>query len=204
MTTEVLMKRPLFGEIVRQNSQTGFICANDIVMAGNKYRVTNMLKMFDFRAWIDSQSNKEFIKEMESNFGKVIETKRGASGGTWMHPFICIDLALSIDPKLKIEVYQWLYDELLKYRNNSGDSYKKMCGSLYENCNNKSNFHRGITKTAEMIKSACNVNDWQKATEYQLKLRDKIHNNISLLCDVLRDNNQAIRIGILKSVEVNK
>jgi hypothetical protein len=201
MKTEVIMKRSLFGELVSQNNQTGFICANDIVMAGNKYRVSNSIKMFDFRSWIDSQSNKEFIKEMELQFGHVIETKRGANGGTWMHPFLCIDLALAIDPKLKIEVYKWLYDELLKVRNDSGDSYKKMCGALYQNCSNKSNFHRGVTTTAKMIQNACGVKDWQKASEEQLKLRDKIHENISLLCDVLRDNNQSIRIGILKALK---
>jgi hypothetical protein len=200
MKTEVLMQRSLFGEMVRQNNQTGFISANDIVAAGNKYRATNGMKLFDFRAWIDSNSNKEFIKEMECQFGNVIETHKGQSGGTWMHPFICIDLALAIDPKLKIEVYKWLYDELLKHRNDSGDSYKKMCGSLFDNCKNKSNFHRGISKTALMIQNACHVSDWQKATEEQLKLRTKIHENIALLCDVLRDNNQAIRIGIMKAI----
>lgn len=200
MTTEVVMQRNLFGESVRQNSKTGFICANDIVMAGNKYRVSNSMKLFDFRAWIDSNSNKEFIKEMENQFGKVIEAKKGAQGGTWMHPFICIDLALAIDPKLKIEVYKWLYDELLKYRNDSGDSYKKMCGYLYDNCTNKSSFPKAIIKTAQMIQNACKVDDWQTASEMQLKLRDKIHYNIALLCDVLRDNNQAIRLGIIKAL----
>lgn len=200
MKTEVLMERNLFGSNVKQNSQTSFICANDIVMAGNKYRIANNMPIFDFRSWIDSPSNKEFIKEMESQFGKVVDAKKGKYGGTWMHPFLCIDLALSIDPKLKIEVYKWLYDELLKYRNDSGDSYKKMCGSLFENCSNKSTFHRGISKTAEMIKNACNVSDWQTATELQLRLRDKIHYNIALLCDILRDNNQAIRIGIMKAL----
>ena len=118
-----------------------------------------------------------------------------------MHPFLCIDLALAIDPKLKIEVYKWLYDELLKSRNNSGDSYIKMCGALYENCSNKSKFHRGVSTTAKMIQNACRVSDWQKANEEQLKLRNKIHENIALLCGVLRDNNQAIRIGILKAIE---
>jgi hypothetical protein len=34
---------------------------------------------------------------------------------------------------LKIEVYSWLFDKLIKYRNNSGDSYKKMAGALFEN-----------------------------------------------------------------------
>lgn len=200
MKTEVLMQRNLFGEIVRQNNQNGFISANDIVMAGNKYRAINGMKLFDFRAWIDSGSNKEFIQEMKNQFGEVIITKKGREGSTWLHPYICIDLALSIDPKLKIEVYKWLFDELLKFRNDSGDSYKKMCGFLFDNCTSKTTFHKDIAKVASQIQLACNVKDWQSASEEQLKLRDKIQNNIALLCDVLRDNNQAVRLGILKSI----
>ncbi|MEY2738680.1 MAG: Pseudoalteromonas phage Pq0, partial [Bacteroidota bacterium] len=142
-----------------------------------------------------------FISELNSKFGQSI-IKGGKKGThTWVHPLLFVDIALNIDIKLKIEVYQWIYDELLKYRNDSGDSYKKMCTSLFNNCTNKSNFHRSITKTAELIKSACNVEKWETASEDKLKLRDKIHENISLLCDVLRDNNQAIRIGIIKAIE---
>lgn len=200
MKIEVLMQRNLFGEIVRQNNQNGFISANDIVMAGNKYRAINGMKLFDFRAWRDSGSNKEFIQEMKNQFGDVIITKKGREGSTWLHPYICIDLALSIDPKLKIEVYKWLFDELLKFRNDSGDSYKKMCGFLFDNCTSKTTFHKDIAKVASQIQLACNVKDWQSASEEQLKLRDKIQNNIALLCDVLRDNNQAVRLGILKSI----
>ena len=195
------MERFLFGDQVRQMSLSGLISANDIVRAGNNYRAINKMKLFDFRSWIDSNSNKEFINEMAKEYGKVIETKKGVNGGTWLHPFIAIDLALAIDPKLKIEVYKWLYDELLKYRNNSGDSYKKMSGALFVNCSNKSNFHRGIIATAKLIQEACGVDNWQNATESQLKLRDRIHENIALLSSVLRDNNQAIRIGIIKSKE---
>jgi hypothetical protein len=111
-----------------------------------------------------------------------------------------IDLALTISPKLKIEVYSWLYDELLKYRNVSGDSYKKMTGALWNNSPNKSRFAKGIVSTAKMIKTACNVTDWESANEKQLNLRDRIHENIALLCDVIKDNNQAIRIGIAKAI----
>lgn len=200
MKTEVLMQRNLFGEMVRQNNQTGFICANDIVSAGNKYRALNNMKLFDFRSWIDAKGNKEFIEEMKAQFGEVVVTKKGRDGSTWLHPYICIDLALSIDPKLKIEVYKWLFDELLKFRNESGDSYKKMCGFLFENCTSKTTFHRDISKVATQIQLACNVSDWQTATEEQLKLRDKIQNNIALLSDVLRNNEQAVRLGILKSL----
>ena len=109
-------------------------------------------------------------------------------------------MALAISPTLKIEVYGWLYDELIKYRNDSGDSYKKMTGALWLNCNNKSKFHSGVSKTANIIKLACNVKDWESATEDQLKLRDRIHENIALLCDILKDNNQAIKLGITKTL----
>lgn len=200
MKTEVLMQRNLFGEMVKQNNQTGFICANDIVSAGNKYRALNNMKLFDFRSWIDAKGNKEFIEEMKAQFGEVVVTKKGRDGSTWLHPYICIDLALSIDPKLKIEVYKWLFDELLKFRNESADSYKKMCGFLFDNCTSKTTFHRDISKVATQIQLACNVSDWQTATEEQLKLRDKIQNNIALLSDVLRNNEQAVRLGILKSL----
>jgi len=199
MTTEVFLERPLLNGIIRQSNQTGFFSINDLLLVGNKWRIINNMKIFSYDSWYNSSATQEFITELKSQFGDVIKSKRGKTGERWAHPFIIIDIALNIDPKLKVEVYKWLYDELLKHRNNSGDSYKKMCGSLYENCKNKSNFHRGVIKTALMIQEACKVSDWQKATEEQLRLRDKIHENIALLCDVLRDNNQAIRIGILKA-----
>jgi hypothetical protein len=76
-----------------------------------------------------------------------------------------------------------------------------MAGALYVNCSNKANYHKGMSTTAKWIKNACRVKNWQKATEDQLKLRDRIHENIALLCDVLRDNGQAIKLGIQKALE---
>jgi hypothetical protein len=202
MKTVVYLERKLLNGTIRQNSQTEFFSVNDLLLVGNKYRISNDMKIFNYDSWYNSSATQDFLKELKVQFGDVIQSKKGKTGERWAHPFVVIDLALAIDPKLKVEMYKWLYDELLKYRNDSGDSYKKMCGSLFENCSNKSNFHRGISKTADLIKAACKVEDWQKATETQLKLRDRIHENIALLCDVLRDNNQAIRLGISKALNV--
>jgi len=200
MKTEVFLKRSLLNGTIRQSSVTEFFSINDLLLIGNKYRVINEMKFFNYDSWYNSSATQEFISELQSQFGDVIKSKKGRKGERWAHPFIIIDLALAIDPKLKVEMYKWMYDELLKYRNDSGDSYKKMCGALYENCNHKTTFHKSISKTALMIRQACKVNNWQTATEEQLKLRDKIHDNISLLSDVLRDNNQAIRFGISKAI----
>jgi hypothetical protein len=202
MKTEVIMKRNLFDGYVRQNNQTNYFNVNDLMLYANRWRIASKMPVLKYDNWYNSSSTKEFLTELELNIGQSpIISKRGKTGERWVHPYAFLDLALYLSPTLKVEVYKWMFDELIKYRNNSGDSYKKMAGALYENAKNKSNFHRGISKTAQMIQKACKVDDWQKASEQQLKLRDKIHDNISLLCDVLRDNNQAIRIGILKSLE---
>jgi len=50
-----------------------------------------------------------------------------------------------------------------------------------------------------MIKKECNVTDWQHASEAQLLKRDKIHNNIALLANVMNNNREAIRLGILEA-----
>lgn len=200
MKTEVFLERKFLDGHVKQSNVTGFFSVNDLLLYGNRWRIMQKMKQFDYNSWYNSSSTKEFLKEMESQFGKVIISKRGKSGSRYVHPFVFIDIALAISPQLKIEVYSWIYDELVKYRNDSGDSYKKMCGALYINCKNKRKFSEGITKTANMIKTAIGIEDWQKATEEQLKLRGRMHENISLLADVFRDNNQAIKIGILKSL----
>ena len=110
-----------------------------------------------------------------------------------------IDIALAISPKLKVETYEWLYDNLLKFRNDSGDSYKKLTGALFERTTDKHIFHRYISKVALQIQEACGVEDWQTATEEQLKKRDRIHENITLLCSVLKNREEAVRLGILNS-----
>lgn len=201
MKTEVLMRRQLFGMDISQKSKSEFFSATDLVKAGNKWRRANQLPDFNFSAYLKNKTTTEFIEELENKYGKCIIKSRGKGSSTWVHPLLFIDIALSINTKLKIEVYEWLFDNLIKFRNNSGDSYKKMAGALWQNCKNKRKFDEGITLTARMIKSACNVKDWETASEKQLNIRDKIHENISLLCDVLKDNNQAIRLGIEKAIK---
>jgi hypothetical protein len=201
MKTPVEMKRVLFDSKIRQHSQTGYFSANDLVTAGNRFRTLNRLPIVKLQDYLNKPATKEFISQLEKNIGdKAKKAQRGRYATTWIHPYLFIDLALLISPELKIEVYSWLFDELIRYRNDSGDSYKKMAGALWENCSNKSKFHEGIRTTAKMIKISIGVKDWESATEDQLRLRDKIHENIALLCDVLRDNNQAVKLGINKTI----
>lgn len=200
MKTEVLMKRQIFDGEIKQKSQSGFFSATDLVKYGNRWRVGNHLPSFNFSSWLNTTSTKEFISELERVHGdKVCIMGRGKGHDTWVHPYLFIDLALAISPKLKVEVYSWLYDELLKYRNFSGDSYKKMCGALFVATKSPSTFTRDIMKLAEIIKLECGVKNWQAASEDQLRLRDRIHENIALLTEVMSNTKEAIRLAIYKA-----
>lgn len=201
MVTQVVMQRMLFGSAISQQSKTEFFSATDLVKAGNQWRAENKLDLFNLNSFLNNKSTKDFINELEKEFGKCKINSKGKNQHTWVHPYLFIKISLAINPKLEVEVYKWLFDELLKYRNNSGDSYKKMTGALWNNTTRKDTFAKSMIKVAEIIREACNVTDWQSASESQLKLRDRIHENISLLSDVLKDNNQAIRIGIKKALE---
>ncbi len=203
------MKRKTLNEIVSQKSQNGFFSATDLIRAGNKFRVMNGLDPTSLNVYFNSSSSKEFMSELQKQYGKIKTDGRGRkpkrdgvsqdTTTTWVHPLLFLDIALWIDPKMKIEVYEWLMDNLIKFRNESGDSYKKMTGALYKVAKNKSKFSHNIQLVARRIRLECDVKDWNEATEKQLKLRDKMHEFISFACDMLKDGNDAIEVGISKA-----
>jgi len=203
MKTAVIMKRPLFGQYISQNSKTEFFSLTELVAAGNRWRALNDIPLFSAREWFRRSSSKEFMDALESKYGKIRIIGRGRGNHTWVHPLLFIDIALAISPKLKIEVYEWVYDNLLKIRNDSGDSYKRMCGALYVRISrkNKSQFPEIIADVAIKIQQACGVKDWQRANEEQLKMRDKCHDNIALLTEIFEDFDEGVRRGLLATMK---
>ena len=201
MNTEVILKRELLGGEISQKSKSEFFSATDLFKIGNKWRVANGLIHKTLQEYNHLKSTKEFESELKARFKIVRKLKRGRGEHLWVHPLLFLDMALWLNPTLKVEVYEWLFDNLTKYRNDSGDSYKKMCGALFVRAN-KSEYIQNIKKLCKLIQLECGVTDWNKANEAQLKLRDKMHENIALLADVLNNNKEAIRLGILKAKEV--
>lgn len=194
------MKRQLFGCEISQKSKSEFFSATDLERAGNLFRLSNGMPQFSLSSYFGTVSYKEFEKELIVKYGEVKINSKGKNQHTWVHPLIFIDIALNISPKIKIEAYEWLFDNLIKYRNEGGVSYKKMCGILYVKTKSPSTFHKFIEKVADKIKLACGVDDWNKASEEQLKKRDKIQDNISLLADVLNDVDKAVELAIIKGI----
>ena len=201
MKTQVIMKRELFGCEISQQSKTEFFSATELVNAGNKWRAINDLKPFNLSQYLKSSSFVDFKKELELKYEKVLSKSRGRNSNTWVHPLLFIDIALAINPKLKVEVYEWLFDNLIKFRNDSGDSYKEMSAAIFIRFPNRRKFPEYMMKVANYIKKELKVNSWETATEEQLKQRDIIHNSIRMLCNVLNDTNQAVRIGVKENLK---
>jgi len=197
MKTEVIMQRQLFGETISQKSKSEFFSATDLVRAGNKWRLANGQNIFNLSQYLKAKSTLEFVEALTAKYNlSPVSVGRGRNSQTWVHPLLFIDIALSISPNLKIEVYEWLFDYLIKNRNDSGDSYKAMCGSLYEKYPNKKEFYPFIQEAARVIKMACGVKDWQTANEKQLKMRDSMHDCIMVLADTLQDPYKAVETGV--------
>lgn len=55
---------------------------------------------------------------------------RGMKGGTWMHPFLFIKFSMWLNPRFEVKVIKFVYDELIKYRNEAGDAYREMAASI--------------------------------------------------------------------------
>lgn len=203
MKTRTLLKRPFMNSEISQQSDTGLFSASDVVRIGNIERAERGINPFDLHQFLYLKGTKEFIEELEKENELVVVKGRGRSSQTWVHPLLFIDIALALNPRIKIQVYKWIFDELVKYRNDSGDSYRQMCGSLFANSTSKHDFHHYIIRVANHIKKSLKVEDWDTATQEQLKLRNKIHENITLLSGILRDNDQSVRLGTAKVLKLN-
>jgi len=200
MKTEVILSRSFLGGNVRQKSKTGMFSATDLQKIANIKRTELGLSIFNLSQFLKQKSTLEFIEELQKENERVIIKGRGRNSSTWVHPLLFIDIAMAIDSKLKIEVYKWLYDELIKYRNDSGDSYKEMSAAIWQRFQNKREFPKYITRVANHIRKSCGVDKWENATEKQLRQRDKIHYSIKTLTNVLTNTDEAVRLGVQENI----
>ena len=93
------------------------------------------LKEKDIKEFFSNKSTQEYIgvilsKENLSNKNSVYTANRGNKGGTWMHPMLFIDFAMWLNPYFKYDVLRFVSDEMIKYRNLAGDSYKTLASHV--------------------------------------------------------------------------
>ena len=206
----------MLGHQIRMQTDTGMMCATDLKSLADNWRRDNSLGEFNMTVYLGNRSTIEFVSELEDKYGEVIVKGRGRNSLTWVHPMLFIDIALAINPKLRVEVYEWLFKKLEIYRyshymvkgkyfllrSDPITVYTDMFLALW--ARTEYEYKRGFAKfmiSVDMtVLGACKVNDWQSATPEQLKLRDKIYNSIKTLTSVLQSTDEAVRLGVKEHV----
>mgnify|MGYP003651897445 FL=1 len=208
MKTTVIMNRDLMGFSVRQESKTEMFNANDMLKVGNAHRKTQGLSKKQLASYFDLDSTDELINAIciEENIcaDKVKSSKRGKNGGTWVHPILFVDMSMWYSPMLKVKVLGWVIYGLLNARNESGESFKSMCSVLGRQFESEIRSPLAYSKIANQISNACMVgtqkDKWQKASESQLRLRDRIQENICLIADMSPNIGTCISKSISKAL----
>lgn len=180
MKTAVIMTRQdMNGLVIRQNSKTKFFNATDLIEAYNRKtneskRIQNYMDNENTRRYIIALAEAESLNSSNQSDleNGLLETKRGKYGGTWMHPYLFIDFAMWLSPEFKVTVIKWVYDNLIKTRNEAGDSFKEVNSALFEQKPNRapheySNEAKMINKLVFNDPSGGQRN---QATERQLSL----------------------------------
>lgn len=169
MKTNQLMKRKMGDFSVTQRTKDGFFNATYLLKQWNQ-KHTSERKMDNY---FNSEKSKEFIStimERENlHTPKLVYVKskasRGENAGTWMHPLLFIDFAMWINPSFKYDVLKFVYDEMIKYRNEAGDAYNRL-GSAVAKIVQKDFMPKAMQKIGEAL-------NWIVFNEHERNIRNQ-------------------------------
>lgn len=125
---------------VEQRTKDGYFDANALLTQWNSKSGNKRKNMSDFR---NSKATNEFLEALNEEIAiteisamAIIEKKgRNTSKGRtkdeiWMHPYLFIDFAMWLNPKFKLQVIKFVYDQLIQQRTLAGDNYKTLSSSI--------------------------------------------------------------------------
>ena len=196
MKTNVTLTRKMGEFDVLQRTSDGMFNATELLKQWNKAKGMKKEIGDDF----DNNSSKEFIntiieKENLNKGNSPYLTTRGKNGGTWMHPLLFIDFAMWINPSFKYDVLKFVYDQLIKYRNDAGDAYIEMSCAVSK-----------ITPkhfTQEAIKNVARAINYVIYNNHERGMRNKVGEEVKTreLFELERDISKLINGEFIKSYE---
>lgn len=132
MKTNQVMIRKMGDFDVSQPTKDGMFNATALLKQWNAQDGVAQRKLDNYFASAKTTEFIDTIIEREKlNTPKMVYLKtRGNNGGTWMHPLLFIDFAMWINPSFKYDVLKFVYDQMIKYRNDSGDAYKLLSSAV--------------------------------------------------------------------------
>lgn len=168
---------------VRQRTCDGMFNATELINQWNK-KSGMQKQMVHF---MENKSTIEFIELLVSESdtkerNSVVLQSRGKNGGTWMHPYLFIDFSMWINPRFKLDVIRFVYDQLIEFRHSAGDNYKGLTSAvtMFSNVN-----YAQIAKGLNYIVFGNHAEGLrQTATQDQLKQLAEIQKQLAFAIDM--------------------
>jgi hypothetical protein len=139
MKTSVTMVRHIGSFEFLQRTKDGYFDANILISQWNSVKGNTRRRLDDF---LKSKTTLDFIDVINSDLANgeispmayyIKKGKNTSNGRTkdevWMHPYLFIDFAMWINPKFKLSVIKFVYDQLIQQRNLAGDNYLVLSSS---------------------------------------------------------------------------
>lgn len=168
-----------------------------LFVTGNYMRQQSGKPALAMQKYMQLESTKEFLAQVESELGHpAIASKSGRGGYTRAHLYVLIDAAAYMDATLKLEIMKvFVHGQLLRFRDDSGDEFKSMNTALSEKASELlgKEAHAGHYVTlAKIIRGRILDDDhpgWNYATGEQLRQRVRLEEKISdfISAGVVRD-----------------
>lgn len=139
---------------VTQRTSDGFFDGSELLRQWNSVDGNQQRKMARF---LEMDTTKEFLTalaideyERKSHGAKMhhgdnqqvktadliimVKGRNTKSGKTpdkvWMNPLLFIKFAMWINPTFEVKVLRFVYDEMIKYRNDAGDAYRELSSAI--------------------------------------------------------------------------
>lgn len=144
MKTNQEMVRYIDSFSVVQRTSDGYFDGGELLRQWNSVEGNPRRRMAEF---IESPKVNEFLKalaEDESQRSKIdigenqllikIKGRNTKEGKTpdkvWMNPLLFIKFAMWINPTFEVKVLRFVYDEMIRYRNEAGEAYKELGSAM--------------------------------------------------------------------------
>ena len=163
MITNQVMKRPMGDFLVEQRTKDSMFNATDLLNQWNDFverkdDAQNGYVKKELKKFFENDNTKEFIEALvkEENLhgqnSAYVKSKARADrgGGTWLHPILFIKFAMWLNPRFEVKVIRFVYDQMLKYRNDAGDAYKELASAIGKLVD-KNFMHTAMCKMAKAI-----------------------------------------------------
>lgn len=199
MKTNQILTRKMGEFDVLQRTKDGMFNATALIKQWNIHskqskEVTKFFENENTKEFINALISEENLHTQNSAYVKS-KASRGLNAGTWMHPYLFVKFAMWLNPSFEVKVIKFVYDELVKYRNEAGEAYKEM------SC--------AISKIVDKHFIPTAMSDIAKAINYivfndhksQMRNTHAEEEKIRELLELEKDIAKMIHFGFIKSFE---